>query len=51
MKWWILRSLVENDGFKYDYRKEKSDKIKRYEDAAPTVKEYESIIKSQKRTY
>ena len=49
MKEDILKSLVERDGYEYNSQNEQADKVQRYENAILLVKEYESIIKSQKK--
>ena len=49
MKEDILKSLVERDGYEYNSQNEQADKVQRYENAMLLVKEYESIIKSQKK--
>ena len=49
MKEDILKSLVERDGYEYNTQNEQADKVQRYENAILLVKEYESIIKSQKK--
>lgn len=49
MKEDILKSLVERDGYEYNSQMGQADKVQRYENAILLVKEYESIIKSQKK--
>ena len=49
MKEDILKSLVERDGYEYNSQNKQADKVQRYENAILLVKEYESIIKSQKK--
>ena len=49
MKEDILKSLVERDGYEYNSQNEQTDKVQMYENAILLVKEYESIIKSQKK--
>ena len=49
MKEDILKSLVERDGYEYNSQNEQADKVQRYENAILLVKEYESIIKPQKK--
>ena len=49
MKEDILKSLVERDGYEYNSQNEQAVKVQRYENAMLLVKEYVSIIKSQKK--
>ena len=45
----LLRSVVEVDGYENKELHEKVEKVTRYEDAVTIVREYETIIKTQKQ--
>ena len=46
-----MRSLLEGDGCKNGELNEKAGKVKNYEEAIRIAKEYETIIKTQKKKY
>ena len=47
----ILKSIVEGDVYRNGNLNWKSNKVKRYEDAAPEMKKYESKINLKRGTH
>ena len=45
----LVRSLVEDDILKNDKINKRTDNLKSYQEAMPIVREYEAIIKKQKK--